>query len=391
MGSRPLAISIARHALKRAIAFQITDYTVFFSRVLRTDASRKGDLNAFQKYDLLCRTALYTLVAEDQVNVFTEELNVAHTTYTVWPTNLVEKGRRYCKTVSELRETYNTFNLNITYYRLHGQQRYIEQDYAGALAVWTEFENYLASYTHFDNSSRIGEALLNQMNCHIHLLKLTEAHECVSRCERIFKKGSNNWFAFMEVYFLLNMHSGYYQPARKIYYEVVGHSRFLSLPPQQVERWEIFGAYLSFIEAASEKNDRKRDVSEKQLVSKLQANAPTQARDKSGYNLSILVLHVLWQMAAGNYTEVYTKMDALKRYTNRHLKGDEYYRSNIFMRMLFAAEKADFGRKATLQKTNELRTELVQATLLPQGKLIDGMEIIPYTVLWDLTVGFLRG
>jgi hypothetical protein len=60
------------------------------------------------------------------------------------------------------------------------------------------------------------------------------------------------------------------------------------------------------------------------------------------------------------------------------------------MRMLVAAEKADFDRKATLQTTDTLRNELLQATLLPKGKLIDGMEIIPYTVLWDLTVGFMK-
>lgn len=384
IGRRGATVSLAREGLESARNFSLTEFVIFFSRVLRINASINGDLQSFDEYRKICNDAVATLQAEDEANSFSDELTRAHIRNTIYPKKLIKTGEAYSKTVLKLKNKYDSFTLNLSYYRLCGQLNYIKQDYSAALSNWVALENYLESLPQFDNWGRKVEALLQQLKCWLYLRQYEHAEKVSKQLADIIRPTSPVWLTFKELELLLYMHSRRYAEAKFVYHEMIKSQEAAMMPENEAERWELFSVYLSFLDTFLEAEGQAIRHTNRNKIKDLLSNLPEQAKDKQGYNVSILIIQVLWRMAEGDFPAAMDRISALNTYAYRYLKGDEYSRSYLFIKMLMALEKANFDLKKAAKNINPLLQELTRLSEGSSGKLIDGMEVIPYPHLWEI-------
>jgi hypothetical protein len=114
------------------------------------------------------------------------------------------------------------------------------------------------------------------------------------------------------------------------------------------------------------------------------------SKDKQGYNVSILIIQILWRIAEKDYYEAADAIVAMEAYSNKYLRGEEYTRSYLFVKMLSALEKEHFNLKKALPTITPSQQKLTKLSEGSGGKLIDGMEVITYPDLWDIVVQMLK-
>jgi hypothetical protein len=388
--NRSIMVPLAKEGLEKALKFSLTEFVIFFSRILRTNAGITGDDQAFEHYNRICSNAIATYLAEDEANVLNETLTREHSRSTIYPRKLIKTGETFYKRVEKLKAKYDSFNLNLSCYRLGGQLSYIKQDYQSALNNWIGLETYLGSYNNADYWVGKGEALIQQLKCRLYLRQYMEAESSIHEIEKIVRPGSPHWLTILELKFLLAMHNKNYSEAKLVYRELFESSNTSRLNETEAERWELFSVYLAFIDTFLETKGGEVKQINRKKVKDLLNNLPEQSKDKQGYNVSILLIQILWRLAEHDYSGAIDRIGALNSYANRYLKGDEYSRSFLFVKMLSALDKADFDLKKADKTIAPLYRELQKLSEGTGGKLIDGMEVILYPHLWEIVVSILE-
>lgn len=196
-----------------------------------------------------------------------------------------------------------------------------------------------------------------------------------------FNRSTNNWFAFMENYMLLAMHSGQYDLAAKIFGEVTDNSFFKKVTLNAQERWMLYSSYLYFINPTKE-------ILRKSSYKKLLASIPEYSKDKQGFNVAILVLQFLYHVRQQDMDVLSYLIDGLKKYAGRHLHENFSKRSLYFFKLLVVVVKADLDYDESLKKGKPLYEKL-QNTPVP-GDAYAEIEIIPYEQLWAILLSTLE-
>lgn len=211
------------------------------------------------------------------------------------------------------------------------------------------------------------------------LRQYERCHELVARYGERFERGSFNWYKLQELLFLHAMHTGAYEAAAQIFAEAVQQPAYPSSPPQIKELWKIFEAFLAYLSVLDQislhtfsSNFRPgRFANEIQLY----------AQDKSGMNVSVMLLPFLFDLLEGRYETCFERIDALAKYRLRHLSDPANRRSHCFVRLLEQIPKCGFSADLVESRTGSLIQEL-RTHHLVSGQNYE-MEVIPYEVLWD--------
>lgn len=389
-GHRSTAASLASDGLAKAKEFSLTESLIFFSRVLRTTASVKGDEIGFNKFKQECAEAIATLQAEEEANALGEAMTIANIKNTLPSKDLIENGTYFTKSVDALRKRFNSLNLNLSYFRLRGQLYYIQEDYHRGLKNWIECEDYLNKSVRFEIWARRSESLLNQLYCRLYVRDYDKAELLIEKLNSVIKPGSLHWLPMIEFEFLLYMHSRRFAEARQVYKSMMKSSVAATLREHEIERWELFSVYLLFIYTFLDSDGGTPKQINKRKVKDLIRNSPGVVKAKQGYNVSILVIQILWRIAENDYHEAADAIVAMGNYANKYLKGEEYTRSYLFVKMLTALEKEHFNLKKAQPAITPLLQKLNKLSEGSGGKLIDGMEVITYPDLWDIVVQMLK-
>lgn len=189
---------------------------------------------------------------------------------------------------------------------------------------------------------------------------------------------------FQEVYFLTCLHTGHYDKALEAYQAVTSFPGFSKLPEARLEKWRIFNAYMHLLKNSGHiKNVAEND---RLNLPKFLNELPIFSKDKLGFNLSILIVQFTYLLMKGDYDKVAEKIEMLQSYRSRYLaKNKIYFRSNIFLKMLFFYLKYHDNRKTLLWRTEKLRNELKQHKE-SAFRSTENQEVIPYEVLWDMLI-----
>lgn len=116
---------------------------------------------------------------------------------------------------------------------------------------------------------------------------------------------------------------------------------------------------------------------------------PLHSRDKSGQNITILILQVIFLLIEKKYSQIIDRMDALSQYTYRYLRNDNSFRSNCFIKMLILMVKADFHPVRTKTLTASLYKRLLGSQIITDEKSSQ-VEIMSYDFLWDIILELLE-
>ena len=136
-------------------------------------------------------------------------------------------------------------------------------------------------------------------------------------------------------------------------------------------------------------SDEEREALKPFIFSKFINSVPFHSKDKSGQNITILVLQILFLLSDRKYDKIIDRIDALTQYSYRYLRNDETFRSNCFIKMLILMSNASFNPIRTRTYTMELSKKLKKSHLNTDEKSTQ-VEIIPYDYLWEVILEVLE-
>ncbi len=190
-----------------------------------------------------------------------------------------------------------------------------------------------------------------------------------------FDENSNNYFAFMENYFLLSMHALDFGLAYTLLEEVEKNPAFLKIIHQSKERWNLYRAYLHLVspQTAKPKNFNYND---------LVKAVPVYSKDKQGFNIAILILQFMHYLKSQDIEAIIYRIDSLRKYAGKHIVDNNNRRTQVLFEMLRLVVKGNFVKAEVLSSTSELFSELKVTP--PPGDAFGEIEIVPYEHLWAI-------
>ncbi|MHC2992590.1 hypothetical protein OB13_13720, partial [Pontibacter sp. HJ8] len=197
----------------------------------------------------------------------------------------------------------------------------------------------------------------------------------------LYKTSSQNWFAYMENYFLLAVHAKQYTLGNLLLQKVFNNNAFKNIPTTAKERWMLYQAYFRLV--YSEATSISQEAKNPYLLS-----LPEYSKDKLGFNVAILTLQFIYLLEKGDAEALLYRIESLKKYISTHLKDVFSLRSKLFLKLLMLVVTEDFDVVQCRQKGENLYKKLM-ATPAP-GDAYAEIEIVPYEHLWDLILQILK-
>jgi hypothetical protein len=281
------------------------------------------------------------------------------------------------ETVEQLKnlwESSPSFNLFEYYYKTNIWYQELTNNFGRIITITSETEKLLAEGTL--NNKRFDDRYnkFSKVYAYLRNRQYIEGLECAEIYQEAFNRSSNNWFAFMENYFLLAMHAGHYDTATRIMAEVNTNPAYGKTNKAAQERWQLYRSYLYFINPSPT------------LLSQFNyqhfiANVPEYSKDKEGFNVAILILQFLHFLKMKEVEALLYRIESLKKYSGRHFKDQFSIRSQLFFKLLMLVVKEDLHPERCRRKGRALADKLA-ATLVP-GDAYAEIEIIPYEQLWE--------
>lgn len=293
----------------------------------------------------------------------------------------IDKVDAAIKKLKTLYEKNKSFGVFEKYYKLKLLYLQLEGDYKAITQltkeVDEEFERGELNLKRFDSSYN------KQMRIYAHLkakdynagLKFAE------KCLGEFHRSTLSWFAFMENYFLLAMHTRAFELASGILNKVLINSFFEKLPDIEKEKWEIYRGYLYFLspeEVAVKNYDFERYFYQ----------MPEFKRDYAGLNAAILVLQFLNYLKEEKVEYIKEPILELSKYVNKYCPDCFSKRSKAFYKLLGAVVKCGLDIRTIKVKTKYLSTKLREIDVA--GDVFNDMEVLPYEQLWDIIIKYLK-
>lgn len=240
----------------------------------------------------------------------------------------------------------------------------------------------------FFNQSKKGVITLKKLTACLNLRQYEQGVNLYYRSANVWQKGSHNWFVINRFGSLLALHCDDRAMAYNLYNSVAkqGNRRFMTKPIK--EYWAIFGAYCHFllkIHGEDFEYSELESLNQFRLF-KFLNEVPIYSRDKSGYNISLLVIQYVFSLLNYDYSSIIQKIDSLKVYRSRYLKNQIFKRAYTFIGMLLKLEKCGFDlqkvRKSCSKDLQLLITNKTGGGEDSENWPVHEWEIIPFERLW---------
>lgn len=390
-GARHSAVKIASKTLTVAQSYRFNDIIVNTARIMMSHASLNGDDKAYEQYAEITRKSMKDLELEIAAEEKYQRLTIGFATSAGINTELAEKADIYFNEVSEFCKQSDSYLLHFTKHQIKTLSHQLRGDYTATLQACEEAEKYLNENKPFNQKLKHATLALIKISCYLQLRDYESGKKNAEKCLELFQEGSNNWFTFLEYYFLLTMHTENYINAAGVFLKVVNHTRFSFTGVERQEKWKIFEAYLNYIfETENLNKDLLADASRRKFrLLKFLNEVPHFTKDKKGYNVAILVLQVIYMLEKGDYAGIISRSEAISVYCSRYLRKDDAYRSSCFLKMLLTMEKEDFKHDRTKQMAFKYQRKLSEGNNDGTNH-VNEWEIIPYEILWQKVLNRLQ-
>lgn len=224
----------------------------------------------------------------------------------------------------------------------------------------------------------IGQKMLFYLN-----LKDFDSAKSFANYQEKYLLGSNNWFVAMELYYVLSLQTKNYQTAYEIIESVFNHLEYKGLSEVRKQKWMILRAYMELLVSSNIwKDDVRPTEKAKFKIDRFINEVDIFRKDKTGLEVSILVVYVLFKIMYGQFEDIIDKRDALSRFIRRYLNQKEHERSRIFLTMLKKIIDLDFSHKKAKKGTEKLFGSL-KSRQMTYSYDYGGSEIVDYEVLWE--------
>jgi hypothetical protein len=376
LGFKDSAEFIAKREIGVCEEFEFYSNGLEFLTILTNAASVRSDVRAFKKYRIQQFKMLRAYGAEVEMTLLQNELLMRLATRGLDQPQVKEKLRLLSFEASIVFKNIPTFKLGLIYYRLQGLNYEANWEYQEAINVYLDAERYIGSKPQFSTPRRLSEFALKRLDCAIHIRDKKQGVNAAKVCLNAYTSGSFNWFATMEQLFLLYMTTLDFDHAEKTLQDAIAHPSYESLDELGRQRWSLHQLYLLY---AQSKLKLSYKLQNRKTFKDFLRLIPAYSSDKIGYNMSVLILHILYLIDTGNLGAINDRLEALEKYRIRHLEKSK--QADLFIQLLIAMVKAKYVQADVKVETEPIFTALKQAG--SRGGMLEGLQILPFEWLWE--------
>lgn len=382
-GANDIAIKLLPQLVKNARQFECIDIVVEALTMLRNEYARLGKATPFSETqkELEYFTAFKQAIDESEADYHKVLVYVNKSVSA--QNRILSKIPATVKVLQERSERFRSRQIDRLVFKLQSLYNELGWNFEENIRLCSSIEEkYLRK-----NNSEIEinlskkEVALTKLKAY-YCLKDTEAGGAYAgRMVKLFKPGSDHWFRFMEISFLLMMKGEKYKKAGEIFRKVRTNKHYSNLSEIDKDKWLIYRAFLVFV------NDSKLlrwGFNLEEFV----ATLPEFPKENAAFNISTLIIQYIYLLKEGNIEEVRRRIDALQQYNSTHLDKRHNYRNSIFIRLLSIVTEKEFNYELIEEKGRNYFHKLEQ-TNIPSDPETD-MEIIPYEKLYQYILNYLK-
>jgi len=390
-GKRNTAMSLAKEALQLSVKFDIVELTYLLSKELCLHYGLYNyHKNKYRQYLELSEKYLEYIALEDRASkafIFFGQQMLKHKhSYD----NRLQFYKNELNTLEKISYihtyTYNYRLFNALYFMY-----YIEKDYE-------KLENISNTAVQFFQSKkgflRAGEfSFLQKLGLAKFIMGDIDASITVYNRALALKPRTGNLAWFNVRYHLFNAYlsTKNYTMAYKYLIEALNEDSLKKLNESFREPWLIKEAYMQLLlkmGKVTEVEDSKNKLRPFR-INRFLNEVPLYSRDKSGRNIAILIIHVLFLFIQKKDDELQRRLDALGQYSFRYLRNDETLRSNAFIKMLQKLPDANYHPKGIERRVDKFYKRLVETPMNISEDSAE-TEVIPYEHLWEIVLELLQ-
>ncbi|GAA4049879.1 hypothetical protein GCM10022409_40780 [Hymenobacter glaciei] len=376
-----LSIRLLRRCLTEAQAGEFTPYAVQSARLLATLYAQLNKAAAYRQMDLILQQSLRVQQLEDQAERVFNSMYLLLSGPVKDRRALLPQMPACLKQLEALHRQAKTFNTFSFLYRLRMALEELNGNFAEIIrltgAAARQFSQGKLNARRFD----VRYNTFMRVVAYLGGRQLAPGLRLAQEGIHLFAPTSSNWFFFQEYHLLLALHQKKYDYARQLLDTVAQNPAIVKLRPTGLERWELYRGYINFVAPQAQPVVPTPPA-------KWAAMLPEYSRDKSGQNVAILVLQLLYHLRQRNFDEALVRLERLRKYEQRHLRDHSLRRSRLFLRLLRAL--ADTGFDPAKARKRGLATLETLTTTPPPGDAFGEAEIIPYEHLWELVLHQLQ-
>ncbi|MFZ1706031.1 MAG: hypothetical protein WAT79_16920 [Saprospiraceae bacterium] len=384
---RVVSIKMMEKLFKQSTKWDYTLYTMLISKVLFAHyAFIEPNKYKMQQYKSAFEDSEQLFIFENKINTINAE--ISHL-YQLNRSGFINKNleilKKMMQDVISIHGKYESYSIKIYTYDLIAFYYLTIREYNMVIKISEEGKKYFSSKIFHDTRGIINNNI-NIINANIYKGSLNEALTILTETVKLLTVGSRVWVRLKSSEFIIYTLQNNYNALYNVYMET---KTKLTLDIQ-IEEWLIRSAYIHFLHRLGKiqyqsPQDKKQDSF---VLSKFLNSVPFYTKDKSGLNISIIIIQILFYFLDKKWDKVLDKIDGLKQYSFRYLTKDESMRSNCFIKMLISAEKASFNRQLTITYTKSLYEKMIESPyVLSESSAF--VEVVPYETLWELTLELL--
>ena len=381
-GLRNNGIDLLESVLRQALRFEFTALVVDVLLALSMHTSLEGNVKKTQAYESMKERQEDLLGVERKVEQMYKDLISSFVRKKSEKDKLEPKAVEYLAAVKPYMATYQCYRVQL-FGRLMEINLYDSMGNHAMVAQLAEDGLVFFSQKDYKSATAIQTLTCQLLVALFNLRQYDRSIVLADRYMEYFEIGSYNWFKLQELLFLLFMYGRAYEKARTTCEQVMTNPKYEEQAAPIFELWKIFEAYLAFLvtikvlpETTFPSNFRlAKFLNEIQVFN----------QDKSGMNVSVLVVQCLHYLADHDEDQCLQRVDALAKYRTRYLTHESAFRSYTFIRMLESIPKMGFQASQIEQRARPL-LEALRAHPSETTNQNHEVEIFPYEALWDIVL-----
>lgn len=384
------AAQLARQILTTSLKFKFADLIINSSRILRDYAAQQGNERDYEEYDNYIKEYNDILSAEIRSEELLQRVVMNYYKPLSKTQELTENIEDYCEALVSLSEQYDSPVIFYNMYLVWIFAYEMQQDFESMLEVCEQGEQFVQKNAVYKQHKKTVTFQTKKMSAYLHLRNYRDGRATAEQCLKELKAGSEDWFNFMDYYFLLTMHVNNSLQSVAIFKLVYNNSKLRKQDNETVEKWDIYEGYIEYlILVEGKENPVLQKQQNKQFrPSKFIGKSALYNKEQRIFTVHVLILQILFLLEERKFNEVMERIDRLKKYANRQLRREEYHRPVQFIRLLQQYAKSDFQPSETTG-TERYLNQLKSVPFFYRGVNAE-LEIIPYEMLWERIQQYVR-
>jgi hypothetical protein len=385
-GALASAVEISQMVLKKALKYQITDIALLIIPFLsRQYGLTVGDSAKIRELEELRKKMVETWNAEALAMHYYAKLNVTYSRSKALNPKIYEEAREYYQKLAIYEHQVDSYTFHSYFYMVGVFQWMSIADYEKTIAICQRAISYI-NHLPFDHKTAKLFFLIQDITSKIQLRRYREARESIGECRALVDPKSPIWIRVQELALIKDLHTASYQSGFSVLYKSYSHPQFSFLTQSNRERWLVYQAYLHYLLEIGKIEDTRGEREKRKShfrVNRFLNDVPIFSKDKRGMNIPVLIIQTLFLIHRKKYDQAILRIEALEKYSSRHLRKNDTFRSNCFIKMMLVAPKQGFHRKAVIRHASKFVERLREAPL-EKARQPNEIEIIPYEQLWKI-------